>query len=97
MPDESIGQKHDGIAIAIGQFKGQRREIRHLLRRMRGQNDGAIVAVATALDHLVVIALLGCDVAQSWPAASNVGNYAGQFRAGHITDAFLHQTDPGPA
>src|ERR1035438_5878464 len=48
---------------------------------------------ATTLDDLVVIALLGRDVAQAGPAAHDIGDHAGQFRACQVTEAFLHQAD----
>ena len=31
------------------------------------------------------------------PAAHDVGDHAGQLRAGHVADAFLHQADAGTA
>ena len=55
------------VAIAVGQLKGQRRQVRHLLHRVRRQHDRAVVAVAAALHHLVIVALLGADVAQPGP------------------------------
>ena len=58
LADEAIGQNHHRIAISIGEFKGQRGQVGHLLHGMRRQHDGAVVAVASAFHHLVIIALL---------------------------------------
>ena len=93
LADESICHQYNRVAIAVGQFEGQRGQIRHLLHGIGRKHDGAVVAVAAALHHLVIVALLGCNVAQPRAAAGNVGDHAGQFRAGHVTDAFLHQAD----
>ena len=97
LADESVGHHHHRVAITVGQIEGQRGQVRHLLHGVRRQHDGAVVAVAAALHHLVVVALLGGNVAQAGPAARNVGDDAGQFRAGHVADAFLHQADAGAA
>ncbi len=97
LADESVGHQHHRVAIAIGQVEGQRGQVRHLLHGVRSQHNGAVVAVAAALHHLVIIALLGGDVAQPRTAAGDIGDYAGQFRAGHIAHALLHQTDAGTA
>src|ERR1035437_873914 len=97
LADESIGEEHNRVPIAVCQFEGQRGEVGHLLHGMRSQDDGAVVTVAATLYHLVVVTLLGSDVAQTRPTASNVGNDAGQLRAGHVADAFLHEADSGAA
>ena len=69
LPDETIGQQDDGIPVAIGQFESQCGQIGHLLRRIRRQHDRSVVSVAAALHHLVIIALFGCDVAESRTSA----------------------------
>ena len=94
---KAIRHHHHRRAIAVGQVESQRGQVRHLLRRVGRQHNGVIAAVAAALHHLVIIALLGGDVAQPWPAARNVGDDAGQLRSRHVADAFLHQADAGPA
>ena len=69
----------------------------HLLHGIGREDQGAVVAVAAALDDLEVVALLGSDVAEPGSAAHDVGDDAGQFGSGEIADAFLHQADAGTA
>ena len=95
LPDETIGQDDRRIAIVVGQFEGQDGEVGHLLHRGGRQHEVAIVAVASALHHGEVVALLGSDVAQARAAAHHVDDHAGQFRAGEVRDAFLHQAEAG--
>ena len=59
LADEAIGEHDDRIAIAIGKFEGQGGQVGHLLHGIGREHDGAVVAVAAALHHLVIIALLG--------------------------------------
>src|SRR5208337_2274927 len=54
-------------------------------------------AVATALHYLVIVALLGADVAEARPRASDVGDHTRQLCAGHVADPLLHQADAGAA
>ena len=91
LADESVGQDDGGIAVVVGQFEGEDGEVGHLLHRGRSQHEVAIVAMASALDHGEVVALLGSDVAQAGTAAHHVDDDAGQFGARKIGDAFLHQ------
>ena len=93
LPDVPIGQHHHGIAIAVGQVESQRREVGHFLHRSRRQHQRAVIAVAAAFDDLVVIALLGRDIAQSGAAAHDVSDHAGQFGARQVAHALLHQAD----
>ena len=60
---ESIGEDDNGIAIAIGKLEGQCCQVGHFLHRVRREHDGAVVAVSSALDHLVIVTLLRGDVA----------------------------------
>ena len=61
------------------------------------EDQSAVVAVAAALDHLVIVALLGGDVAEARSAARDVGDDAGQLGASHVADTFLHEADAGAA
>ena len=91
LADIAVGHDDDRIAIAVGQLEGQHGEVEHLLHRCRRQHQVAIAAVAAALHHAEVVALLGSDVAQARSAAHHVDDDAGQLRARHVRDAFLHQ------
>ena len=97
LADEAIGQHDRGIAVAVGQVEGEGGEVGHLLDGIRRQHEGAVVAVAAAFDDLVVVALLGGDVAEAGTGAHDVGDDAGEFRAGQVAEAFLHQADAGTA
>ena len=94
---EAVGKNHHGIAISIGEFKGESGQVGHLLYGVRREHDGAVVAVASAFHHLVIIALFRCDIAEAGSAARDVGDDAGQLGARHVADAFLHQADAGAA
>ena len=97
LADVAIRQHEDGIAVAVGQIEGVVGEIGHLLHGVGREHQRAIAAVSAALHHLVIIALLGRDVAQAGSAAHDVRDHAGQFRTGDIADALLHEADPRPA
>ena len=95
LSNETIGQDDSGIAIFVREFEGQDREIGHLLYRGGGECKIAIVAVASALNHGKVIALLGSDVSQPRAAPHHVNNHAGEFGARQVGDALLHQAQTG--
>ena len=64
---------------------------------MRREYDGAVVAVSSALDHLVIITLLRSNVAEAGTATCDVGDDARQLGTRHVADAFLHEADAGAA
>ena len=92
---ESVGQNDSGIAIPVREFEGENGEVRHLLHGRGGDDEIAIIAVASAFDHGKVVALLGSDIAQTGTSTHDVDNDTGQFRTREIGDAFLHQADAG--
>src|SRR5690242_20993766 len=53
-------------------FRSQGSQVGHLLHGRRSQHDIAVVAMASALDHGEVIALLRRDVAESRTAANHI-------------------------
>ena len=97
LSDKPVGKQDNGIAIAIGKFKRKSRQVGHFLHGVGRKHDGAIVAVATTLYHLVIIALLRSDVAKARPAARDVSNDTWELGARHVADAFLHEADAGSA
>ncbi len=93
LPHETIRENDDRISITVRQVKCPCRQINHFLRGIGRHDKGAIVAVAAALYHLVIVALLGGDVAKTGSPARDVRYDAWKLRPGHIADAFLHQAD----
>ena len=49
--------------------------------------------MAAALDGLEIIGLAGLDGSQSGASAGHVHDEGGQFGAGHVGNAFLHEAD----
>jgi hypothetical protein len=93
LPDVAVGQHRHGVAVLVGQIERQGGQVGHFLHGGGRQHQHAVIAVAAAFDHLVVVALLGRDVAQPGAAARDVGHHAGQFRPGQVAEAFLHEAD----
>ena len=97
LPDVAVGQHHHGVAVLIGKIESQGRQVGHFLHRGGRQHQDAVVAVAAALDDLVVIALLGRDVSQPRTGAHDVRDHARQLRSGDVANTLLHQADARPA
>ena len=91
LADKTVGQDDGGIAIFVRKFESQDREVGHFLYGGRRKHEIAIVAVASALDHGKVVALLRSDVAQPRAGAHDINNDAGEFGAREIGDALLHE------
>ncbi len=74
LADEAIRQDDGGIAIAIGQIKGQHREVRHLLHGSGSYDDISVIAMAAAFDDREIVALFRRDIAESRAAADHINN-----------------------
>ena len=94
LADEAIGQHNGGIAITVRELKSEPGQVRHLLHRGGRYDNILVIAMAAALDEGEIVALLRGDISKSRPAAHDVHNHAGKFRASQVRDAFLHQADP---
>src|SRR5208337_5519568 len=91
---KAIGQHNGGVAVTVCELKSEPGQVCHLLHRGGRHHKVFVTAVAAAFHEREIVALLRGDVSKSRPAAHDVHNHAGKFRASQVRDAFLHQADP---
>ena len=96
LPDKTVGQHDCRVAVFVREIEGQHGKVGHLLYRGRRQHDIAVVAVAAAFHHGEIVALFRPDVAEARSAAHYIDDHAGQFGAGEVGNAFLHEAEARP-
>ena len=91
LAEVAVGGDDHRVAVLEGQVERQHRQVEHLLRRRRRQDDGVRVAVAEAAAGQLDVRLFGGDVAKARPAAHDVHDDGRNLRADHVGDPLEHQ------